>query len=255
MKILGSDLDGTFGHGGVDEAKLTAVREWRARGNVFGIISGRGGLHAQVVAKQHPNLEMDFFASCNGGLIFDGNGKVIYEARCTTLPLINLVKDLLSWNCVHVFVIAQASFYVVTDWDKRPPHVEDKDLCLLQDLPTLPYFNQVSVALPTVEETLEVVGRIQRTYGECLTPLQNGTCIDIVPKGVNKAQGLYRVMEHFGGTYDEVIAVGDNYNDADMLKEFRSYAMAHSDEAIRGMANDVTENVTDLLKKEMGETA
>ena len=52
MKILGSDLDGTFGHGGINEAKLAAVRDWRAAGNKFGIISGRGGLHAQMVLRR-----------------------------------------------------------------------------------------------------------------------------------------------------------------------------------------------------------
>ena len=251
MKILGSDLDGTFGHGGINEEKLAAVRDWRNAGNKFGIISGRGGLHAQMVAQQHPELEMDFFAACNGGKIYDSNGKVIYEARCTSLPLADLAKDLLSWGSYFAFVIAETSFYVISDWDAMPSSMDKKHVCLLSELTPLPYFNQVSAQLPSVEETHAVVKRLAERYGEYVTPLQNGVCIDIVPRGVNKAQGLYRVMEHFGGSYDDVIAVGDNYNDADMLREFRSYAMAHSDEAIRAMANDTVEYVTDLLRKEM----
>ncbi len=231
--------------------KIAAVCTWRAAGNKFGIISGRGGKNIKIIAEQHPQLELDFLAACNGGHIYDGNGRVIYEARCTTLSLRTLVKDLLLWGSMFAYVIAKESFYTITDWEKRPSNVPAEEICLFEELREAEYFNQVSVQLPTVEETLKVVAHIENSYGQHVTPLQNGTCIDIVPVGVNKAQGLYRVMEHYGGTYDDVIAVGDNYNDADMLREFRSYAMAHSDEPIRCMANDIVENVTQLLQKEM----
>ena len=56
----------------------------------------------------------------------------------------------------------------------------------------------MSVALPSFEETAEVIGRIQKKYGASLEPLQNNRCIDIVPIEVNKAEGLCRVAEHFG---------------------------------------------------------
>ena len=42
MKLIGSDYDGTLNHGGIDEAKLSAIRRWREAGNLFGVVSGRG---------------------------------------------------------------------------------------------------------------------------------------------------------------------------------------------------------------------
>ena len=42
MKLIGSDFDGTLNHGGIDEEKLQAIRHWRAAGNKFGVVSGRG---------------------------------------------------------------------------------------------------------------------------------------------------------------------------------------------------------------------
>ena len=80
--------------------------------------------------------------------------------------------------------------------------------------------------------------------------MQNGRCIDIVPFGVNKAEGLYRVMEFFGCAYEDVIAVGDNINDADMLREFRSYAMESGVEEMKALADGVVRDVTEIFEKE-----
>ena len=38
MKILGSDYDGTFAHGGIGEEKREAVRRFRAAGRLVGSI-------------------------------------------------------------------------------------------------------------------------------------------------------------------------------------------------------------------------
>jgi hydroxymethylpyrimidine pyrophosphatase-like HAD family hydrolase len=119
------------------------------------------------------------------------------------------------------------------------------------EFPEVTYFNQVSTSIEPVEATRVVVERIREVYGEWLNPLQNGCCIDIVPNGVNKAKGLYRLMEHYGCSYEDVIAVGDNINDADMIREFRSYAMANGVDLIKEMADYVVEDVMDLIDREI----
>ena len=69
---------------------------------------------------------------------------------------------------------------------------------------------------------------------------------------MNKAKGLYRLMDITGAKYEDVIAVGDNINDEDMLREFRSYAMANGVPYIKEIANDITEGITELIEKELG---
>lgn len=121
MRILGSDYDGTFAEGGIGEDKLLAVEKWRAAGNKFGIISGRGGDFLQV------------------------------------------------------------------------------------------------------------------------------------PRGVNKAEGLLRVAEHFGIPREDVIAVGDNGNDMDMIRAFRSYAMENGVCELRAAAGAIVGSVTELIMRELRE--
>ena len=251
MKILGSDFDGTLTQGGIGEAKCAAIRAWRAAGHRFGIISGRGRDFLWELRERYPMLELDFFASCNGGYITDGEGRVLYEARCETVSVPQFAASMLAGGCKYVHLNGENYLCVVARKEDAPSWVTSQSIILAEDLTPPAYFNQISVNLPTEAESAEMVERIREHYGEWLNPLQNGTCIDIVPCGVDKAKGLYRVMEHFGGRFDDVIAVGDNVNDADMIREFRSYAMKNGIDLIKELADAVVEDVTDLLKIEM----
>ena len=51
--------------------------------------------------------------------------------------------------------------------------------------------------------------------------------------------------------YEDVIAVGDNINDRDMLAEFRSYAMKNGVDFIKELADDTVSSVTELIEKEL----
>ena len=84
--------------------------------------------------------------------------------------------------------------------------------------------------------------------------MQNGSCIDIVPFGVNKANGIYSLLDVVGGKYENVITVGDNINDYHMIKEFHSYAMANGVDYIKAVADEITEGITELIEKEIEAT-
>ena len=58
-------------------------------------------------------------------------------------------------------------------------------------------------------------------------------------------------MEYYGATYDDVITVGDNINDIDMIREFRSYAMKNGVEAVKNIAFGIVSDVTEILEKEI----
>ena len=104
MKILCSDYDGTLTRGGLDAKKYDAIHAWREKGNRFGIISGRGARFYSEVTAEHPLLEVDFVACCNGGVILDHNGAVIYETHCKDVSLHEIAKILFSWGCPAVFI-------------------------------------------------------------------------------------------------------------------------------------------------------
>lgn len=251
MKILGSDYDGTLNHGGITEGKLAAIRQWRAAGHKFGIVSGRSSNFLQTLLQAHPAMELDFFAACSGGYITDREGNVICESRCDQVPAVALIEDLIAWGCRIIHVSGEVYHLVIQGTEGHPDWVYREKTCFPEELPPVAYFHQVSVELDSPQSAAAVVERIRQKYGALLNPLQNHICIDIVPAGVDKAQGLRRLTEIYGCRQEDVVVVGDNINDLDMIRAFRSYAMASGVELVKNSADEIVSDVTDLIKKEL----
>lgn len=65
--------------------------------------------------------------------------------------------------------------------------------------------------------------------------------LDIAPKGIHKATGLQRVCDDLGVAADDVLALGDGYNDVEMLQwAGRGVAMGQSPVEVRDAADAVT---------------
>ncbi len=242
MKIIGSDYDGTLNHNGIDDKKINAIDTWRKAGNIFAIISGRGVVELRELYDEN-NLICDYLIADNGAVIMKPDGTVVCDTRCDgslAKPLLQLLFEL---DCPFGDVHTAFPCRVVK---------EKEDGCYTsRDVPEIPYFTQISTMLDTFEEAEKVTKCIKEKFTHELNPLQNGRCIDIVRHDMNKAKGLYLLMDITGAEYEDVIAVGDNINDEDMLREFRSYAMENGVPYIKEIANDITKGITELIEKEL----
>lgn len=68
--------------------------------------------------------------------------------------------------------------------------------------------------------------------------------LDLAPLGVSKASGLERVADRLGVDPADVLAVGDGFNDLEMLEwAGRGVAMGHAPDALKEAADAVTGNV------------
>ena len=247
MKLIGSDYDGTLNHRGIDEEKLAAIRRWRAAGNVFGVVSGRG---PDFLAELQEKLgdDFDFYASCNGGVAVDAEGNSLFNYRCEGMDTRAFVADLLEWGAPFAYVNVDDAC-----WRVGNASTTEEIEYLIEDMPDIPYFQKMAVFLPGPAEAGALVEKTKAKYGDKVNPLQNWWCVDIAPYGVDKAAGLRRLAAHFGVAEEDVIAVGDNLNDAAMVGAFRGYAMAQGSEELKAIATFVTESVTDLIIKELEE--
>ena len=255
MKILCSDYDGTLSHGGVDEKKLAAISAWRKKGNKFGIITGRRTSFYRELKELHPHLELDFMASCNGTVLLDGEGVLLEKVHCTAVPAQEAVRDLLSLGSTLVFINGidddhNGYLCVAKREEDLPDWVSAEHSLPIESMPKVKSFHQLTAVMQTADETIPTEAKIREKYGKHLNPLRNGRCIDIVPLGIDKAEGVRRIMKHFGAAFEDMITVGDNVNDTDMLREFRSYAMQSGVESIRAFANGVVSDVTEIFELE-----
>lgn len=246
MRIIGSDYDGTLNHNGIDDKKKKALERWRREGNIFALISGRGPESVMEVYNKQ-QFPCDYLIADSGAVIMKTDGTVISDIRCDGSLTVPLLKLLFEKGCPWGQIQTGNPCRIYAD----PKNCKDEDEFVLENMPEIPYFNQISTELPDVEKAAEVTACVKSHFGDKLNPLQNGVCIDIVRADMNKAKGLYILMEHLGAKYEDIIAVGDNVNDSDMIKEFRSYAMENGVDEVKKLADFVTVGITELIEKEL----
>lgn len=243
MKIICSDFDGTLNHGGITEEKLKAIRKWQEKGNLFCVVSGRQ--KDFFFELKEKNIPVDFFLACNGAVITDKEFSVVSEARCEAEIGNELVEFIFSLDCSFALFCGDRFLRI-----RRPGCPEEEGTDYDKDI-KLSSFNQISTGCISSEEAAQVTDRIRERFGEFLNPLQNGTCIDIVPSGMDKAQGIYKLLSLTGGKKEDVIAVGDNVNDEAMIKEFYSYAMENGVDRIKALADRICVGIEELIEREI----
>lgn len=243
MKIICSDFDGTLNHGGITEKKLYSIRKWQERGNLFCIVSGRG--KEFFCELKEKGIPIDYYLSCNGALITDKNGNVISDVRCDGEIARPLIEYIFSLDGFFVNICREN---VVRIENYEYPDAEG---VRLEDAGMPRYFNQISSAFSDFGKCALASAKIREKFGSFVNPLQNGTCLDIVPLGMDKAKGIYKLLETVGGEKKDVITVGDNINDEAMIREFYSYAMENGVEAIKSIADRITVSVEELIEREM----
>lgn len=243
MKIICSDYDGTLNHGGITEKKLRAIKKWQEAGNLFCVVSGRGKEFFSELKEK--NIPVDYFLACNGALITDKSCNIVSDVRCESPVAVPLIEFLFSQSCPFVNVCKDISFCVANEQFPEEEGIHPEEMKAVE------YFNQISTACSDFNEAARVTALVKDRFGEWLNPLQNGTCIDIVPLGTDKAQGIYKLLGVVGGKKEEVIAVGDNVNDEAMIKEFYSYAMENGVPGIKEIADCITVGIEELIEKEL----
>lgn len=247
MKIIGSDYDGTLNYGGIDDKKLAAIEKWREAGNVFALVSGRGP-DGVLELYEEKKFGCDYLVANNGAVILTPDGDEVYCAKCDPSLAKPLVKHLFDNGCEWAHV--QTNFYCRVFADEKNCTKEGE--YTLDNMPDIPYFSQINTQLPTFEESAKVTASVNEVFGNELNPLQNGECLDIVRKDIDKAKGLYKLADILSAEKEDIIAVGDNINDTHMIAEFRSYAMANAVDSIKELADFITPGVAELIEKELG---
>lgn len=246
MRLIATDYDGTLNHGGIDQEKLDAIRRWRAAGNLFGVISGRGpDFLATLQAQLGDNF--DFLASCNGGIATDSRGGDLFRHQCDQVDVKAFVKDIFAWGAHTLYVNYDDQCVLLGTPECREPY----DYIPPEELPPITSFYKMATFFATPEEAEAMAAKIREKYGDKVNPLQNWWCVDIAPFGVDKATGIRELCAHYGVAERDVIAVGDNLNDMAMIEAFPSYAMEHGNEELKQKASHTIDNVTNLILKEL----
>ncbi len=82
-----------------------------------------------------------------------------------------------------------------------------------------------------------VAGSMEDTFGQS---------VELMPAGINKATGMFKLADYLGIPHDEIVAIGDSANDLEMIREAPlGIAMGNSVPEILAAADWITTDVSE----------
>ena len=252
FKLAASDFDGTlFRNLKITDEDLLAIKNWRAAGNKFGIVTGRAYSMLIEHLKEN-NLELDFAICDNGSIIFDGAGKIIFEAELPKKILSEVINEPFAAKSLHYAFEAAEVVYCAnvkpTSWVFR----ELKrwkfplEFVEVEQIPNLPKINQVALDFESPQEAQDAAEMLNKKFGDTIFAQKNTHSLDIVPLGINKSVGVENLLRIMNWDA-EVYVIGDESNDLPMINRFGGYTVATAKDFVKKKASAIFESVGAML--------
>lgn len=242
MHILATDYDGTLNRGGVSQADHEAIARFRKAGNLFGIVTGRASDMYDTLVNQH--VEFDFVIVMNGAMTLDKDGSTVFEETGDP-SCIRGITELAGGSdydaflsCVHHRT--RRTFHAVypDGNDRYDP---------LSSAGEFTRFTQMNTAVKTDALAARITAEINAKYGDYVNALQNGTCIDIPPRGIDKGVGVARYADQMGVPHENVWCAGDNMNDMAMITRFHGCAVSNAREEVKAAAEATYDGIFAII--------
>lgn len=248
-KILVLDIDGTLNNSKKQITPHTreTLRKAQEKGVKIVLASGRPTYGIVPVAKE---LELEqyggYILSFNGGRIINAQtGQVIYEK---TLPreMPALLYDLSKEYETNIMTYLDET--VITP-KKDDPYVElecrinKMQVREVEDFKTFVDFPVTKCLMVADGDYLaQVEQKVKGRLGDTLSVLRSEPFfLEVMPKNIDKAYSLGKLLEHLGLTKEQMIACGDGFNDRSMI-EFAGLgvAMANAQDPVKAAADHIT---------------
>ena len=248
-KLIAMDLDGTLNNDDKQITEITraALMDAQKRGIRLALASARPspGLYRErdvLRLQDHDGILMSY----NGGRIVDAaTGRTLFETsmpleetryvlrRLEELPVTPILDD-----GVQFYVTDKSAYMVDYEcWNNRMECTE------VENLADFISFAPVKILMSVQPEILaEVQAKIAAFLPEDLTVVQTAAFyLEVIPKVINKGQGIRDICRTLGISPEEVIAFGDAANDIPMLQAAGvGVAMGNAAEPVKAAADKVT---------------
>ena len=251
MKLIVCDLDETLldSNKQISKENLNAIYEAQEKGHKFIVATGRGYTYIDSILDElHVlNKKNEYVISNNGAIVTENEGpKQLYFCGLNNEVALKLIHFAFERNiCVQVFLVKDVYAYNVGDDEKDVllSYKKDAIICNHHDIEFLKSENIVKVMfqsldmnyLMSLEDIIDFKDDLNISYS-------SHRYMEFTTKGVNKKEALKFLLNHLNMKLDDVIAIGDNYNDLEML-EYAGIGCAVNNalDAIKEKCNYVSE--------------
>lgn len=242
--IILSDIDGTLIQypDPIHPRNIEAIKRFTEKGGHFAIASGRAAESARPYAGQLAvNTPCVVF---NGAGIYDYQAERLLYASYLPPDFISYIKRILAqFPTCGAFAINHKIYECVaqSDFSKELIRAETVDM-VNTDLEALcgDYFKIIFTNRPDVIIEMDQFVRMQEWAGVSFVR-SSQHFLEMLPLDANKGTGLLKLAEIMGLPRENTIAIGDYYNDYEMLKTAGfSVAVGNAPDDIKEICNLVT---------------
>ena len=230
------DIDGTLITDSfiIPSENLAAINAAREKGHLVFINTGRSWGNIPPVLMEQIE-KFDGIIAGSGAMVTIG-GKTVFNG-CMSKALVCRIAEYIFVHPEYWAIFEGLhSTYILTNGLRKRTEIQQsvsnmeelKEACKDDEIQV------VAMGKTVPEDFIEL-------FKDELTVFQFETYADIVVKGLNKAEGIKKVLEATGIKPENTIAIGDSNNDYDMLKYAGiGVAMANSQQSILNIADYVT---------------
>ena len=240
IKAIFFDIDGTLvSHTKRDipEGVLTALDELRAKGILLFIASGR---HiSEFPALPLHDYPFDGYVTQTGQICYNGAFETIYEQPFTDEDTESLVR-MFNEREIPIVLLNDRSLYInfVNEYVVRTQNA------INTPIPPIDSYHGEKLYGATVFGESATIDRVEERLTASRATRWNRFAADIVLGEAGKANGIRKMLDHYGISRDEIMAFGDADNDLDMI----SFAgigvvMGNGTERMKEIADYVTASV------------
>lgn len=224
MKLIASDFDGTiFIDEKIKTEDIEAIRDFQAKGNLFGIVTGRS-YHSLLVLIEG-RIGPDFVIANNGSHIFVKNGKKMSE----------ILKYSLDKDKLRDVIDYYGRTYPTKLFTDKDRAIDDiRDLREGEEILSLAIYSDHMLENPLHEDF-----SFHKSIG----------VIDVINSAVSKQTGIEFIKDFYG--FDkEIIAIGDDFNDISFLEQTKlSFSLNYVKEKdVLDAVNFTVEGIRELIE-------
>lgn len=247
-KVLAFDIDGTLTNSQkqIDNSTRESILKAAEQGCTIAIATGRPPHGVKDYAEELNFDKINGYVIClNGGLVMSWADKKIIQEKKIPVEYNSMICDLAKENNVTLLtyegedVITEEPENEYVQFETRINKIKARHVDDLKSYInfTVPKFLMVGDG----DVMAEVEKKVKPLLDDKLDVYRSEPFfLEILPKGINKANALEKLLEEVGALREELMAFGDGYNDISMIEYAgMGVAMANGNDIIKEKADYV----------------
>lgn len=257
IKLFVSDLDGTLLNRQleIEEHNRIAIEKAMAQSIHIAIASGRMSAEIRNLMLQYS--KGSYAIGQNGATVYSKEHELLFAKQHQPDIAYQIMQLAKPFAGLVTFVHTIHDEAYIQESNEQTQQYEHRVLTpskVLADLEQQVKLAQLPCSKVTFLGDIQLLRELEKRLLESLAGqievvVSDVDCMDVTPLHVSKGNAVKLLMDKLGLKENEVACIGDSYNDLSMFEVAEhSFAMAHSDEAIRAKAKMTVSNVAEAME-------